>query len=74
MLSPVSPSTCHGSWILTDVLQHDLKTVFSTVIKNMGSTLGACGDVNRNVTAAAAPLKNRPEYMIAQKVCDVDAL
>ncbi len=25
--------------------------MFSSVIKNMGSTLGACGDVNRNVLA-----------------------
>lgn len=32
------------------------------VIKNMGSTLGACGDVNRNVMAPPAPYKNRPEY------------
>jgi sulfite reductase (ferredoxin) len=49
------------------VLKHDLKTVFSTVIKNMGSTLGACGDVNRNVLGPAAPYKNKPEYMFAQK-------
>jgi sulfite reductase (ferredoxin) len=44
------------------VLKHDLKSVFSTVIKNMGSTLGACGDVNRNVMGACAPYTNRPEY------------
>jgi hypothetical protein len=50
------------------VLKHDLKTVFSTVIKNMGSTLGACGDVNRNVMGPAAPFVNKPEYMLAQKV------
>lgn len=28
----------------------------------MGSTLAACGDVNRNVMAANPPYKNRPEY------------
>ena len=33
------------------MLKQDLKSVFSSVIKNMGSTLGACGDVNRNVLA-----------------------
>lgn len=33
----------------------------------MGSTLGACGDVNRNVTGAGAPYKNKPEYVLAQK-------
>ena len=28
----------------------------------MGSTLGACGDVNRNVMAPPAPFTNRPDY------------
>jgi hypothetical protein len=36
--------------------------------QNMGSTLGACGDVNRNVMGPAAPYVNRPDYMAAQKV------
>lgn len=49
------------------MLKSDLKTVFSSVIKNMGSTLGACGDVNRNVMGPAAPFKNKPEYVLAQK-------
>lgn len=39
--------------------------MFSSVIKNMGSTLAACGDVNRNVLASPAPYKNRPEYQYA---------
>jgi hypothetical protein len=30
--------------------------VFSSVVKNMGSTLGACGDVNRNVMGPAGVL------------------
>ena len=47
------------------VLKQDLKTVFSSVIKNMGSTLAACGDVNRNVLASPAPYKNRPDYQYA---------
>ncbi len=51
-------------------LQHDLKTVFSTVIKNMGSTLGACGDVNRNVMGACAPYVNRPDYVAVQKAAN----
>ena len=42
----------------------------STVIKNMGSTLAACGDVNRNTMAAAAPWKNRPLYVEAQKLAN----
>jgi hypothetical protein len=43
------------------VLKQDLKTVFSSVIKNMGTTLGACGDVNRNVLAPPAPFKVRAQ-------------
>lgn len=33
----------------------------------MGSSLGACGDVNRNVMGPAAPFVNKPEYMLAQQ-------
>ena len=50
------------------MLKKDLKTVFSTVIKNMGSTLGACGDVNRNVMGPSAPYTNRPDYEHAIKL------
>ncbi|KAK9814405.1 hypothetical protein WJX72_005383 [[Myrmecia] bisecta] len=58
--------TTRQTYQLHGVLKQDLKTVFSSVIKNMGSTLGACGDVNRNVLAPPAPYKNRPEYAIAE--------
>lgn len=59
--------TTRQAYQLHGVLKQDLKTVFSTVIKNMGSTLGACGDVNRNVLGPAAPYKNKPAYVLAQK-------
>lgn len=59
--------TTRQAYQLHGVLKKDLKTVFSTVIKNMGSTLGACGDVNRNVMGACAPYTNSPEYMLCQK-------
>jgi sulfite reductase (ferredoxin) len=49
------------------VLKTNLKTVMSTIIKNLGSTLGACGDVNRNVLAPAAPYKSK-EYVHAQEL------
>lgn len=39
--------TTRQTYQLHGVLKEDLKTVFSSVIKNMGTTLGACGDVNR---------------------------
>lgn len=49
------------------MLKGDLKTVFSSVIKAMGSTLGACGDVNRNVCGTPAPFTDRPEYKFSDK-------
>ena len=51
--------TTRQAYQLHGVLKKDLKTVFSSVIKNMGSTLAACGDVNRNVMGPSAPFTNR---------------
>lgn len=62
--------TTRQTYQLHAVLKQDLKTVFSTVIKNMGTTLGACGDVNRNVLAPPAPFKDRPEYVHAAKLAE----
>jgi len=61
--------TTRQTFQLHGVLKQDLKTVFSSVIKNMGSTLGACGDVNRNVMAPPAVYseESRPDYALAQK-------
>mmetsp|Transcript_27780 Transcript_27780/g.60740 ORF Transcript_27780/g.60740 Transcript_27780/m.60740 type:complete len:739 (-) Transcript_27780:435-2651(-) len=62
--------TTRQTYQLHGILKGDLKTVFSTVIKNMGSTLGACGDVNRNVCGPPAPYKNKPEYIVAEKMAN----
>nr|QKY14996.1 sulfite reductase [ferredoxin] (SIR) [Polytomella parva] len=59
--------TTRQAYQLHGVLKHDLKTVFSSVVQNMGSTLGACGDVNRNVMGASPPLVNRPDYQYCMK-------
>ena len=60
--------TTRQTYQLHGILKTDLKATFQAVIKNMGSTLGACGDINRNVMASPAPYaKNfKPEYFIAQ--------
>jgi sulfite reductase (ferredoxin) len=47
------------------VLKKNLKTVIAAIARSMGSTLGACGDLNRNVMAPPAPFKNLPEYRYA---------
>lgn len=59
--------TTRQAYQLHGVLKHDLKTVFSSVVKAMGTTLGACGDVNRNVMSPPPPYKNKPEYLIAEQ-------
>ncbi|MFM6913199.1 MAG: sulfite reductase, ferredoxin dependent, partial [Dolichospermum sp.] len=50
---------------LHGILKKNLKTAIATIIQNLGSTLGACGDINRNVMAPPAPFKNRSEYQYA---------
>ena len=60
--------TTRQTYQLHGILKSDLKKTFATVIRNMGSTLGACGDINRNVTASPAPYANKPEYDIAQEL------
>lgn len=61
--------TTRQTFQLHGVLKKDLKTVMSTIIKNMGSTLGACGDLNRNVLAPAAPFV-RKDYLFAQETAE----
>jgi len=57
--------TTRQGFQLHGVLKKNLKETISRIIRNMGSTLGACGDLNRNVMSPPAPFKNRPEYQYA---------
>lgn len=52
------------------ILKKNLKNAIAGIIRNMGSTLGACGDLNRNVMAPPAPYKNRPEYQYTWEYAD----
>ncbi|NEP03300.1 MAG: sulfite reductase, ferredoxin dependent [Symploca sp. SIO2E9] len=52
------------------VLKKNLKAVIAAIVRNMGSTLGACGDLNRNVMAPPAPYKHRREYQYAWEYAD----
>jgi sulfite reductase (ferredoxin) len=52
------------------VLKHDLRTVIHGINEHLCSTLGACGDVNRNVMAAPAPLARR-EYELVHEAARV---
>jgi sulfite reductase (ferredoxin) len=55
------------------ILKKNLKETIGSIIRSMGSTLGACGDLNRNVMAPPAPFKNRSEYQYAWEYADTIA-
>ncbi|KAG6468974.1 sulfite reductase [ferredoxin], chloroplastic-like [Zingiber officinale] len=61
--------TTRQTFQLHGILKKNLQTVMATIIKNMGSTLGACGDLNRNVLAPAAPYAKK-EYVFAQETAE----
>ena len=48
------------------VHKSELKDVVASINENLGTTLGACGDINRNVMAPAAPFVTKP-YAIARE-------
>lgn len=58
-------ATTRQGFQIHGILKKNLKTAIATIVNNLGSTLGACGDINRNVMAPPAPWKNRPEYQYA---------
>lgn len=59
--------TTRQAFQLHGVLKKNLKATISAIVKSMGSTLSACGDVNRNVMSPPVPFRNRPEYEYARK-------
>jgi sulfite reductase (ferredoxin) len=60
-------ATTRQGFQLHGVLKRNLKATIAEIVKNMGSTLGACGDLNRNVMAPPAPYTNRPDYQYARQ-------
>ncbi|BAZ29249.1 sulfite reductase, ferredoxin dependent [Cylindrospermum sp. NIES-4074] len=58
-------ATTRQGFQLHGILKKNLKSAIASIVKNLGSTLGACGDINRNVMAPPVPLKNRPDYQYA---------
>lgn len=63
-------ATTRQGFQLHGILKKNLKATITAIIRNMGSTLGACGDLNRNVMAPPAPFKNRAEYKYAWEYAD----
>ncbi|MGC9504943.1 sulfite reductase, ferredoxin dependent [Baaleninema sp.] len=62
--------TTRQGFQLHGILKKNLKASIAAIVNSMGSTLGACGDLNRNVMAPPAPFKNRPEYDLAWTYAD----
>jgi len=67
-------ATTRQAFQMHGIRKENLKKVIKTIVDNMGSTLAACGDINRNVMAPAAPFET-PEYKVARdlaiKVADL---
>ncbi len=59
-------ATTRQGFQIHGILKENLKTVIADITRNLGSTVGACGDINRNVMAPGAPFKNKPEYIYAR--------
>jgi sulfite reductase (ferredoxin) len=57
--------TTRGALQLHGVLKSNLHEVIHQINEHLGSTLAACGDINRNVVATPFPLQ-RPDYIAAR--------
>ena len=62
-------ATTRQAFQLHGIPKDDLRTVVGTIVRNMGSTLAACGDINRNVMAPAAPFQQHG-YPVARRLAD----
>jgi sulfite reductase (ferredoxin) len=58
--------TTRGALQLHGVRKNELKSVIAQINEHLGSTLGACGDINRNVMAPAFPYASAP-YVAARE-------
>ncbi len=67
-------ATTRQAFQMHGIRKDNLKKVIQSIISSMGSTLAACGDINRNVMAPAAPFETS-EYITARalalKVADL---
>ena len=62
-------ATTRQAFQMHGVPKADLKEVIGTIVRNLGSTLAACGDINRNVMAPAAPF-DKGGYPAARQLAD----
>jgi sulfite reductase (ferredoxin) len=62
-------ATTRQAFQMHGVRKHNLREVIGTIVRGMGSTLAACGDINRNVMAPAAPFETGA-YPAARQLAD----
>jgi sulfite reductase (ferredoxin) len=62
--------TTRQAWQIHGVLKGDLRSVISTIMREGSSTVGACGDVNRNVMCTPAPF-TAPVYQYARQYAKI---
>lgn len=59
--------TTRQTFQMHGVRKGNVQTVIQEIVRQMGTTLATCGDINRNVMAPPAPFRNRPSYRYAQE-------
>jgi sulfite reductase (ferredoxin) len=62
-------ATTRQAFQMHGVRKENLKEVIGTIVRHLGSTLAACGDINRNVMAPAAPYA-KGAYPAARQLAD----
>ena len=62
-------ATTRQAFQMHGVHKENLKEVIGTIVRQLGSTLSACGDINRNVMAPAAPFE-KGAYPAARQLAD----
>ncbi len=65
-------TTTRQAFQMHGVRKQHLHEVIGTIVRHMGSTLAACGDINRNVMAPAAPFETGA-YPAARELADAVA-
>lgn len=65
-------ATTRQAFQMHGVAKADLREVIGTIVRALGSTLSACGDINRNVMAPAAPFV-KGAYPAARELADAVA-
>jgi sulfite reductase (ferredoxin) len=62
-------ATTRQAFQMHGVRKENLREVIGTIVRHLGSTLAACGDINRNVMAPAAPYA-KGAYPAARQLAD----